>query len=50
MTNNPLKIEHLRATGVKVDGRIPIQVPANAHNHAYLEAKVARMGHLINNL
>lgn len=50
MTNNPFKLEWLRATGVKVEGRIPVQVAANEHNHGYLEAKAARMSHLINTL
>lgn len=50
MTNNPFKIDRLRASGVTVAGRIPILVPPNEHNHAYLEAKATRMSHLINNL
>lgn len=50
MTNNPFKIDWLRATGVKVKGRIPIEVPPNEHNHGYLEAKASRMSHLINSL
>ncbi|CAM9760213.1 unnamed protein product [Ectocarpus fasciculatus] len=50
MTNNPFKIDWLRATGVKVEGRIPVEVPANEHNHGYLEAKASRMSHLINTL
>lgn len=50
MTNNPFKIDRLKASGVKVEGRIPIQVPPNEHNHGYLEAKANRMSHLINNL
>ncbi|CAM9196075.1 unnamed protein product [Ectocarpus sp. 13 AM-2016] len=50
MTNNPFKIDWLRATGVKVEGRIPIEVPANEHNHGYLETKASRMSHLINSL
>ena len=50
MTNNPFKIEWLRALGIKVDGRIPVEVTSNKHNHGYLEAKAARMSHLINNL
>lgn len=50
MTNNPFKIEWLRATGVNVKGRIPIEVASNEHNHDYLATKTARMSHLINNL
>lgn len=50
MTNNPFKIEWLRALGIKVDGRIPVEIASNEYNHGYLEAKAARMSHLINNL
>lgn len=50
MTNNPFKIDWLRATGVEVAGRIPMQVASNEHNHSYLKAKAARMSHLIDNL
>lgn len=48
MTNNPFKIDWLRATGVQVEGRIPVEVASNHHNQGYLEAKAARMSHLIN--
>lgn len=50
MTNNPFKIVSLKALGIQVDGRIPIQMPSNTHNKAYLDAKVNRMGHLFKNL
>lgn len=48
MTNNPFKMDWLRATGVNVEGRIPVKVASNKHNKGYLEAKALRMGHLIN--
>lgn len=50
MTNNPFKIEWLRATGVEVTGRIPVEVASNEFNVGYLEAKAARMSHVINGL
>lgn len=50
MTNNPFKIDWMRARGIKVQARIPIQVAPTEHNHAYLETKAARMSHLIDNL
>lgn len=50
MTNNPFKINWMKATGVEVSGRIPVQVASNKHNVGYLEAKADRMSHLINNL
>jgi GTP cyclohydrolase II len=45
MTNNPDKIEKLRALGVVVKGRIPTIVPSNPFSAGYLEAKRVRMAH-----
>ncbi len=45
MTNNPAKVEGLRAHGVKVAGRLPHIMPANRHNRHYLETKQKRAGH-----
>ncbi|CAM9117543.1 unnamed protein product [Discosporangium mesarthrocarpum] len=50
MTNNPYKIDWLKATGVTVTGRIPVVVPPNQHNQRYLDSKAQRMSHLINSL
>ena len=47
MTNNPRKVEGLRAHGVTVSGRIPLVTPANRHNAAYLLTKQRRSGHLL---
>jgi GTP cyclohydrolase II len=47
MTNNPRKIERLRAEGVRVADRIPVITPPNAHSQGYVRAKTVRMGHLI---
>jgi GTP cyclohydrolase II len=45
MTNNPAKVEGLRALGVEVTGRLPVIVPATPHSVSYLEAKRLRMAH-----
>ncbi|MEY4582618.1 MAG: hypothetical protein RL701_7321 [Pseudomonadota bacterium] len=47
LTNNPAKVEALRADGVKVTSRVPMDVMANQHNQGYLDTKRQRMGHLI---
>ncbi len=47
MSNNPAKIADLRAHGVRVDGRIPIEVPPNPYNRRYLETKRLKAGHLL---
>ena len=45
LTNNPKKIDALRAFGLTVNGRIPVPSTANQHSVSYLETKRARMGH-----
>jgi GTP cyclohydrolase II len=45
MTNNPDKVNALRALGVSVLGRVPVIVPPTAHSRGYLEAKRDRMAH-----
>ncbi len=47
MTNNPAKIEHLRALGVRVERRVPLEPTINADNAAYLSTKAQRMNHLL---
>jgi 3,4-dihydroxy 2-butanone 4-phosphate synthase/GTP cyclohydrolase II len=46
LTNNPAKVEGLRASGIEITERIPIHVGGNPHNERYLQTKVDRMGHL----
>lgn len=45
ITNNPEKINGLRALGMIVSGRIPVPALANSHSASYLETKRSRMGH-----
>lgn len=47
LTNNPAKVDALRADGVAVTGRVPMDVIPNQHNRGYLDTKRERMGHLI---
>jgi GTP cyclohydrolase II len=47
MTNNPKKIDQLRANGVDVVGRLEHTLPPNPHNRAYLLTKQHRSGHLL---
>ncbi|CAN5630892.1 hypothetical protein BH09MYX1_BH09MYX1_01490 [soil metagenome] len=47
MTNNPAKVDGLRALGVKVTGRLPVLVPTNPLSARYLETKRARMAHVL---
>ncbi len=45
MTNNPQKVEELRALGVQVDDRLPVLITPNRYSEGYLEAKRVRMRH-----
>ena len=58
MTNNPVKIQELHTfgslRGAGLDGyglavveRVPLEVPANAHNVRYLATKRDKMGHIL---
>lgn len=47
MTNNPKKLEALRAHGVDVVERVPHQVEAGPHNRHYLQTKANKLGHLL---
>jgi GTP cyclohydrolase II len=46
MTNNPRKLDGLRALGVDVIERIPLVMEPNRYNRRYLETKARKSGHL----
>lgn len=48
ITNNPKKIVGLEGHGLKVEGRVNVEVPPREHNIEYLRTKKKRMGHLLN--
>ena len=45
MTNNPDKVDKLRALGIEVVSRMPVLVKPNPYSAGYLEAKRIRMAH-----
>ena len=47
ITNNPVKRVGLEGYGLKVVGRVPIEVPPNENNRRYLETKKEKLGHLL---
>ena len=47
MTNNPAKVDALRALGVEVLRRVPVVVAPNRFSADYLETKRARMAHVL---
>ena len=50
MTNNPRKIVGLEGYGLKVTGRVPIEIPAHAKNLRYLKTKKHKLGHILENV
>jgi GTP cyclohydrolase II len=47
MTNNPSKVDGLKAFGVEVTGRRALKMTPNPHNYLYLETKRLKSGHLL---
>jgi GTP cyclohydrolase II len=47
ITNNPRKMEQLRALGISLTDRIPHIMEPNEHNRFYLETKASKSGHWI---
>ena len=47
MTNNPIKVEALKAAKIDVIERVPMKFGKNPHNEHYLSTKHGKMGHLL---
>lgn len=45
LTNNPDKIDQLKAYGTVVTERVPLELPTHEHDRAYMETKKKRFGH-----
>ncbi len=45
MTNNPDKVNQLQQFGIEVTKRVPLALPTNPHNEAYLKTKQEKTGH-----
>jgi 3,4-dihydroxy 2-butanone 4-phosphate synthase / GTP cyclohydrolase II len=50
LTNNPAKVDALTAAGIDVVARVPLEVGAGPHNHAYLRTKRDKLGHRLTRL
>ncbi|HRX86871.1 MAG TPA: 3,4-dihydroxy-2-butanone-4-phosphate synthase [Phycisphaerae bacterium] len=50
LTNNPKKVSRLEVYGITVAEQLPIEIPPNEHNTAYLRTKKKKMGHLLDNV
>ena len=47
MTNNPKKIEALKAMGVVINERVPLSSNTNKYNEKYISTKKKKLGHLL---
>lgn len=47
LTNNPLKIKHLKGLGIPVTRRVPLEPTVTADNAIYLFTKAQRMNHIL---
>ncbi len=47
MTNNPKKIDALKAMGVIINERVPLSTNSNKYNEKYISTKIKKLGHLI---
>ncbi len=50
MTNNPTTRIGLHGYGLEIVERVPIEIPPNENNEAYLRTKRDRMGHILSDL
>ena len=50
MTNNPRKIIGLEGYGLKVVGRVALEIPAHEKNLKYLTTKKQKLGHILENV
>jgi GTP cyclohydrolase II len=48
MSNNPQKFGSLEAEGIRVEERIPIEIPPSDGTEKYLKTKKLKLGHLLN--
>ncbi len=47
LTNNPRKFVGLRGYGLEIVERVPLEIPPNEENAAYLRTKKLKLGHLL---
>ncbi|PIR76352.1 MAG: GTP cyclohydrolase II [Candidatus Magasanikbacteria bacterium CG10_big_fil_rev_8_21_14_0_10_42_10] len=50
MTNNPKKIAEISAQGIHITEHVPIEMPGNGVDNAYLKTKKEKMGHLFSHI
>lgn len=47
LSNNPGKVESLEQNGIRVEARIPLEMPPDGRSRKYLRTKKEKLGHLL---
>ncbi len=50
LSNNPDKVRGLESEGIRVEERVPLEIPPKSSTRDYLEVKKRRMGHLLSSV
>ncbi len=50
LSNNPDKVRGLESEGIRVEERVPLEIPPKSSTRDYLQAKKRRMGHLLSSV
>ena len=48
LSNNPEKVQGLEREGIRVEKRIPLEIPPHSHSRSYLKIKKEKFGHILN--
>jgi len=48
LSNNPEKVQGLEREGIRVEKRIPLEIPPNSLTRSYLKIKKEKLGHILN--
>ena len=47
LSNNPEKVQGLEREGIRVEKRVPLEIPPNSMTRGYLKIKKEKLGHLL---
>ncbi len=50
LSNNPEKVQGLEREGIRVEKRVPLQIPPNSMTRGYLKIKKEKLGHILDSL
>lgn len=50
LSNNPEKVQGLEKEGIRIEERVPLEIPPNSTSRDYLRIKKEKLGHLLSNI